>query len=58
MVAAGLDPSTFTLEGVQAMFDQYVDEDDNNVIGGKIFLSYVYLSAANLIFSRGDGTAM
>lgn len=33
VVAVGLDPSTFTLEGVQAMFDQYADEDDNNVIG-------------------------
>lgn len=36
VVAVGLDPSTFTLEGVQAMFDQYADEDDNNVIGGKL----------------------
>ncbi|KAG9095115.1 hypothetical protein FS749_011046 [Ceratobasidium sp. UAMH 11750] len=33
--ADGLDPSSFTLEGVQAMFENYMDEDDNNVIGGE-----------------------
>ncbi|QRW00339.1 cullin binding [Ceratobasidium sp. AG-Ba] len=33
--ADGLDPSSFTLEGVQTMFDRYMDEDDNDVIGGE-----------------------
>ncbi|KAG8710048.1 hypothetical protein FRC09_000337 [Ceratobasidium sp. 395] len=33
--ADGLDPSSFTLGGVQAMFENYMDEDDNNVIGGE-----------------------
>ncbi|KAB5594384.1 DCN1-like protein 1 [Ceratobasidium theobromae] len=34
-VPAGLDPSTFTLEGVQALFEKYMDEDDNNVIAAE-----------------------
>ncbi|CAE6525404.1 unnamed protein product [Rhizoctonia solani] len=34
-VSSGLDPATFTLERVQAMFDKYTDEDDSNIIGGK-----------------------
>ncbi|KAF8758560.1 Defective in cullin neddylation protein [Rhizoctonia solani] len=32
---SGLDPTTFTLERVQAMFDKYTDEDDSNVIGAE-----------------------
>ncbi|KAG9104164.1 hypothetical protein FRC06_004801 [Ceratobasidium sp. 370] len=31
----GLDPSSFTLQGVQAMFENYIEEDDNNMIGGE-----------------------
>ncbi|KAJ1310246.1 hypothetical protein OPQ81_006988 [Rhizoctonia solani] len=34
-VASGLDPATFTLERVQAMFDKYTDEDDSNIIGAE-----------------------
>ncbi|CAE6478327.1 unnamed protein product [Rhizoctonia solani] len=34
-VSSGLDPATFTLERVQAMFDKYIDEDDSNVIGAE-----------------------
>ncbi|CAE6525058.1 unnamed protein product [Rhizoctonia solani] len=33
--SSGLDPATFTLERVQAMFDKYIDEDDSNVIGAE-----------------------
>ncbi|CAE6432821.1 unnamed protein product [Rhizoctonia solani] len=32
---SGLDPTTFTLERVQAMFDRYTDEDDSNIIGAE-----------------------
>ncbi|CCO26196.1 DUF298 family protein [Rhizoctonia solani AG-1 IB] len=34
-VSSALDPDTFTLERVQAMFDKYIDEDDSNVIGAE-----------------------
>ncbi|KAG8687584.1 hypothetical protein FRC11_006962 [Ceratobasidium sp. 423] len=34
-VSSGLDPATFTLERVQAMFDKYMDEDDSNIIGAE-----------------------
>ncbi|EUC67203.1 defective in cullin neddylation protein [Rhizoctonia solani AG-3 Rhs1AP] len=34
-VSSGLDPATFTLERVQAMFDKYTDEDDSNIIGAE-----------------------
>lgn len=43
-MAAGLDHSTFTLEGVQAMFDQYMDEDNSDVIGGKLPKLLIFLS--------------
>ncbi|KDN41936.1 hypothetical protein RSAG8_07153, partial [Rhizoctonia solani AG-8 WAC10335] len=35
VVSSGLDPATFTLERVQAMFDKYIDEDDSNIIGAE-----------------------
>ncbi|KAH7340414.1 Cullin binding-domain-containing protein [Rhizoctonia solani] len=34
-VSPGLDPTTFTLERVQVMFDKYMDEDDSNIIGAE-----------------------
>ncbi|CAE7213700.1 unnamed protein product [Rhizoctonia solani] len=57
-VPSGLDPATFTLERVQAMFDKYLDEDDNNIIGGKFQDMCLGRSYAYFVHSRRDGAAM